>query len=79
MGSRANVHLKKGSLRRYLNWLGRERLVCECCGEELHPGDEIRRVGKVLWRKNPWDLQVLGNKNCRFYHRSCHNSLYLEL
>jgi hypothetical protein len=74
-----NVQLTEGSQRRYLNWLRREKLVCIGCGEELRPGDEIHRCGKLLRRENQFDVKLSGNKNCRFYHAECFEGLFLEL
>jgi hypothetical protein len=73
-----NHHLTKSSRTKYLNWLGREKLVCDRCGEELFPGDLIHRCGRVLCRKNSCDLDLSGNKNCRFYHSKCFEELFFD-
>jgi hypothetical protein len=74
----SDVILSMGNYRKFLNWLGRERLVCAVCGEELHPGDEIHRCGKLKVKYNQLGDEH-GNKNCRFYHSGCFQGLYIEL
>ena len=71
--------LSDSSYKKALKWLGREKLVCERCGEELHPGDRIHRSGRVYLRKNPYNGRLHPNENCRFYHAECFERLFLEL
>lgn len=64
--------------KRVLNWLGKEKLICERCEREILPGDEYHRAGNLLI----WDpvnrVERIGNPNCRFYHRSCFEEMLIE-
>jgi hypothetical protein len=73
-----DLTLTHAGYRKYLNWLGREKLFCERCGREIRPGDKIHRSGKLYARKNQWDDEISGNENCRFYHRNCFEELLIE-
>jgi len=69
--------LTKGNYTKFLGWLERERLLCEKCGEEIHPGDEIHRCGKMYARENQWG-EPQGNPRCRLYHSECFEELFFE-
>ena len=53
-------------------------IACARCGEELHPGDEIHRIGRVYSKNNQW-RQICGNKNCRLYHEDCYTSMFITV
>jgi hypothetical protein len=76
-GRNGHYVLSKRIYRMMLHWLEKERLVCEMCGEEILPGCEIHRCGKVTVRPNQY-AERQGNPLCRLYHDECWESLYFE-
>ena len=76
MGS--DLFLAERDHKRYLKWLGRERLICEVCGEEILAGSMIHRAGELHIKENPWADEVVSNENCRLYHIECFEGLFLE-
>lgn len=78
MGRNSDSVLSTRMYRKFLMWLQREKLVCERCGVELHPGDLIHRCGSVFATNTQWGARE-PNKSCRFYHEECFQSLYIEL
>ncbi len=73
-----DLTLTERGYRKYLNWLGREKLFCFRCGKEIHAGDQIQRAGKLLIFHNQWDESPLGNDACRFYHAECYEQLFIS-
>ena len=74
----ADLTLTQTGYRKYLNWLGKEKLFCFKCGEEIFPGDQIHRCCKVLVMNNLWDQDLSANDHCRFYHAECYDELFIE-
>ncbi len=69
--------LSKGNYRKFLGWLGREKLECFRCGKELVPGDEVHRCGQLRIKYNQLGDER-ENKFCRFYHAECFEELFIE-
>jgi len=71
------LQLTEGGRQKYLGWLKRERIVCERCGKEIHPGDWIHRSGRIYFFRNPWEKKCVPLDCCRFWHLSCYAELLI--
>jgi len=72
-----DLRLTPGSHCKYLKWLQAEKLICDRCGKEIHPGDVVHRNGRVYGVKNYGDKHVIPLGSCRFWHLSCYEELLI--
>jgi len=63
-----NVYvMSKASRTRHKNLLGSKQIVCYFCNKPIEIGD------KVVYRR------CNGSGNRRYFHKKCHDKLYIDL